>query len=106
MFQNPCFQDTFASVVSLDDGIVVYITPSIANILGFPKDMLVGRSFIDFIHPKDRMAFASHITCGMSFPMPVTEQHSPQGSNASAGTYFNEHEKLISYVLLIFVYLN
>ncbi|ODN00419.1 Period circadian protein, partial [Orchesella cincta] len=78
-------EDTFASVVSLEDGIIVYITPSIANILGFPKDMLVGRSFIDFVHPKDRMAFASHITCGMSFPM--SEQHSPQnqGSNIATG---------------------
>ncbi|CAL8089978.1 unnamed protein product [Orchesella dallaii] len=78
-------EDTFASVVSLEDGIIVYITPSIASILGFPKDMLVGRSFIDFVHPKDRMAFASHITCGMSFPM--SEQHNPQnqGSNNASG---------------------
>jgi len=63
------FQDGFATVVSLDDGVVVYITPTISNILGFPKDMLLGRSFIDFVHPKDRMAFASHITCGINFPI-------------------------------------
>jgi period circadian protein len=53
----------------MEDGVVVHITPTITNVLGFPRDMWIGRSFIDFVHPKDRMAFASHITCGLSFPV-------------------------------------
>jgi period circadian protein len=65
--------------VSLDDGVVVYLTPSISNILGFPKDMLVGRSFIDFVHPKDKMAFASHITCGINFPIDQNTSAQNQG---------------------------
>ena len=53
----------------MEDGVVVHLSPTITNVLGFPKDMWIGRSFIDFVHPKDRMAFASHITCGLSFPV-------------------------------------
>lgn len=82
-------------MVSLDDGIVVYITQTISDILGFPKDMLVGRSFIDFVHPKDRMAFASHITCGMSFPM--SEQQQSQGPNASVNNTGKIHFLFISF---------
>jgi PAS fold len=46
-------------VMSMHDGVVVYTTPSITNSLGFPRDMWLGRSFIDFVHPKDR--------CGLTF---------------------------------------
>jgi len=52
----------------MEDGIVVYITSGISDILGFPQDMLLGRNFIDFVHPKDRMPFASHITSGTHYP--------------------------------------
>jgi len=55
----------------MEDGVVVHMTPTITNVLGFPKDMWIGRSFIDFVHPKDRMAFASHIASGLSFPVEV-----------------------------------
>ena len=48
----------------MHDGIVLYTTPSI-NVLGFPRDMWLGRSFIDFVHPKDRATFASQITTGI-----------------------------------------
>jgi len=62
-------KDGFATAVSMEDGVVVHLSPNITKVLGFPKDMWIGRSFIDFVHPKDRIAFASHITCGLSFPI-------------------------------------
>jgi period circadian protein len=54
----------------MQDGMVVFTTPSISDAVGFPRDMWLGRSFIDFIHPKDRAAFTSHITSGVAMPLP------------------------------------
>ena len=48
--------------------MVMYTTDTITNILGYPKDMWIGRSFIDFVHPKDRVTFTSQITSGISLP--------------------------------------
>nr|BAL72156.1 PERIOD, isoform 2 [Apteronemobius asahinai] len=62
-------ENEFSTIVSLNDGVVMYTTSTITSVLGFPKDMWLGRSFIDFVHPKDRMAFASHITTGVSLPV-------------------------------------
>lgn len=47
-------EEGFCCVMSMQDGVVLYTTPSITNSLGFPRDMWLGRSFIDFVHPKDR----------------------------------------------------
>ncbi|XP_065349399.1 period circadian protein isoform X1 [Cloeon dipterum] len=58
----------FCAVVSMHDGVVMYTTASLTEVLGFPKDMWLGRSFIDFVHPKDRISFASHITSGVAAP--------------------------------------
>ena len=54
----------------MEDGLVVYITEEISQILGYPKDMWMGRSFMDLVHPKDKMAFASQFTFsgGITFP--------------------------------------
>jgi hypothetical protein len=52
----------------MHDGVVMYTTASLTEVLGFPKDMWLGRSFIDFVHPKDRISFASHITSGFAAP--------------------------------------
>ncbi|CAH2103778.1 unnamed protein product [Euphydryas editha] len=60
--------DGFSCVISMQDGILMYTTSSITTALGFPKDMWLGRSFIDFVHPKDRNAFASQITNGLAVP--------------------------------------
>lgn len=51
------------------DGIVLYTTPSLTAVLGFPKDMWLGRSFIDFVHPKDRETFSSQVTNGIAIPL-------------------------------------
>ncbi|XP_017137127.1 period circadian protein isoform X2 [Drosophila miranda] len=58
-------EDSFCCVISMHDGIVLYTTPSITDVLGFPRDMWLGRSFIDFVHTKDRATFASQITTGI-----------------------------------------
>nr|AGZ88038.1 PERIOD [Belgica antarctica] len=59
-------EEGFCCVMSMHDGVVLYTTPSITNGLGFPRDMWLGRSFIDFVHPKDRPTFASQITSGVA----------------------------------------
>lgn len=65
-------QESFCCVISMHDGIVLYTTPSITDVLGFPRDMWLGRSFIDFVHTKDRATFASQITTGI----PIAESRS------------------------------
>lgn len=52
----------------MHDGVVLYTTPTLTDVLGFPRDMWLGRSFIDFVHPKDRATFASQITSGVAVP--------------------------------------
>nr|BAA28712.1 period protein [Chymomyza costata] len=59
-------EDSFCSVISMHDGIVLYTTPNITDVLGYPDDMWPGRSFIDFVHDKDRATFASKITTGIT----------------------------------------
>ncbi|XP_072934869.1 period circadian protein-like [Epargyreus clarus] len=60
--------DSFSCVISMHDGVVMYTTASITTILGFPKEMWIGRSFLDFVHPRDRNLFASQITSGLAVP--------------------------------------
>ncbi|XP_030767929.1 period circadian protein-like isoform X1 [Sitophilus oryzae] len=63
------FNEGFCCVISIHDGAVIYTTPSLTNVLGFPKDTWTGRSFVDFIHPKDRDTFASQITNCLASPL-------------------------------------
>lgn len=63
------FQDGFCCIISMYDGVVLYTTPSLTAVLGFPKDMWLGRSFIDFVHPKDRETFSSQVTTGIALPL-------------------------------------
>lgn len=51
------------------DGVVLYTIPGLTTALGFPKDMWLGRSFIDFVHPKDRETFTSQIANGLAVPL-------------------------------------
>lgn len=55
-------------MISMFDGVVLYTTPSMSAALGFPKDTWTGRSFIDFVHPKDRSTFTGQITNGVVAP--------------------------------------
>lgn len=61
-------KDGFCCVISIYDGVVLYTTPSLTTALGFPKDMWLGRSFIDFVHPKDRETFSNQVTNGVYIP--------------------------------------
>ena len=58
----------FCAAVSLNDGMVLQTTPTITAVLGFPKDMWHGRSFIDFVHPMDRTTFTNKITSTVMLP--------------------------------------
>lgn len=60
-------EEGFCCVISMCDGVVLFTTPTITESLGFPRDMWLGRSFIDFVHPKDRHTFASQISSGVPF---------------------------------------
>ncbi|XP_070157123.1 period circadian regulator isoform X3 [Polyergus mexicanus] len=51
----------FCAVISMHDGLVLYTTPSIVTALGYLKDAWIGRSFIDYIHPKDKNTLADQI---------------------------------------------
>lgn len=57
----------FCCVISMFDGVVLFTSPTITESLGFPRDMWLGRSFIDFVHPKDRHTFANQISSGVPF---------------------------------------
>nr|AQY60264.1 period [Mythimna separata] len=61
-------KDGFSCVISMHDGVVMYATSTLTTTLGYPKDMWIGRSFIDFVHPRDRNTFASQITNGLAVP--------------------------------------
>ena len=54
--------DGFCVAVSMNNGMVVHTTPSLSTVLCYPKDMWIGRSLIDFVHPKDRDYFISQVT--------------------------------------------
>ncbi|KAM3968404.1 period circadian regulator [Aphomia sociella] len=76
----------FSCVISMEDGVVMYTTSSLTVTLGFPKEMWIGRSFIDFIHPKDRNTFASQITSGLAFPKIVNGKEKAQPPFSSVST--------------------
>ena len=48
-------------LVSLRKGTVVRTSGSMAELLGYPPDMWVGRNFIDYIYPRDRASFTNTI---------------------------------------------
>ncbi|XP_017763849.1 PREDICTED: period circadian protein isoform X6 [Eufriesea mexicana] len=58
----------FCAVISMHDGLVLYTTPSICTALGYPKDAWIGRSFIDYVHPKDKATLADQITSSIVSP--------------------------------------
>jgi period circadian protein len=61
-------QDGFCAVISMHDGLVLYTTSSICTALGYLKDAWIGRSFIDYVHPKDRTTLANQITSVIASP--------------------------------------
>lgn len=55
-------------MISMHDGLVLYTTPSICTALGYPKDAWIDRSFIDYVHSKDKATLADQITSGIALP--------------------------------------
>lgn len=77
----------------MHDGVVLYTTPNLTNVLGFPQDMWLGRSFIDFVHPKDRVTFASHITADVAIPL-------AENAGQLKGTYHHKYlQKLFNTLI-------
>ncbi|XP_076642718.1 period circadian regulator isoform X1 [Halictus rubicundus] len=74
----------FCAVISMHDGLVLYTTPSICTALGYPKDAWIGRSFIDYVHPKDKGTFADQITSGIVSP----HEDRPKGINGRRASLF------------------
>lgn len=60
------FQNQFILIISLANGAIMYATESLHQLLGFPKDMLLGRSLIDFVNPKDKSALTEQIAQGVA----------------------------------------
>ncbi|XP_042864690.1 period circadian protein-like isoform X3 [Penaeus japonicus] len=58
----------FTVAISVQDGTVLHLSPAVTDVLGFPKDMLIGQSFIDFVYPKDSINFSSKIIHGLNMP--------------------------------------
>ncbi|CAF4744706.1 unnamed protein product [Pieris macdunnoughi] len=78
--------DGFSCVISMQDGVVMYTTSSLTNTLGYPREMWIGRSFIDFVHPRDRNTFASQITNGVAIPKIVHRTHHKDNIKLSFST--------------------
>lgn len=69
---NEILADSFGVVVSMNDGLIIHTSNSISENMGYPKDMWQGRSFIDFIHPKNRISFVSYVTSVLTDPSTVS----------------------------------
>jgi len=81
----------FCVAVSMHDGMVVQTTASINHVLGYPKDMWVGRNFIDFVHPMDRDTFINQVTENLG--LILRDIHSSQQANwkdtyCKSGSFF------------------
>jgi len=61
--------DGFCVAVSLRNGMVIHTTETLTSVLGYPKDMWIGRSFIDFVHAKDREVFIAQVSENMCVPV-------------------------------------
>ncbi|XP_018050159.1 PREDICTED: period circadian protein isoform X6 [Atta colombica] len=77
--------DGFCAVISMHDGLVLYTTPSICTALGYLKDSWIGKSFIDYVHPKDKNTLADQITSGIASP---PEEERSKGINGRRASLF------------------
>lgn len=71
---NEVPDDLFGVVVSMTDGLIINTSKSIHKNMGYQKDMLKGRSFIDFVHPKDRISFISYVTTVLMDPCIISRR--------------------------------
>ena len=54
-------RDSFCVAVSMNTGLVVHTTPALTAVLGYPRDVWIGLSLMDFVHPKDREYFITQV---------------------------------------------
>ena len=54
-------RDSFCVAVSMNTGLVVHTTPNLTAVLGYPRDMWIGLSLMDFVHSKDREYFITQV---------------------------------------------
>ena len=59
----------FCAAVSRADGTVQHTTDSLTASLGYPRGMLVGRSFLDYIPQEDQQEFCAQVTAKLSVPI-------------------------------------
>lgn len=71
---NEVRDDSFGFVISMNDGLIINTSNNIHKVMGYPKDMGQGRSFIDFIHPKDHMSFMRYVTSVLIDPCKISKQ--------------------------------
>ncbi|XP_015189237.1 PREDICTED: period circadian protein isoform X3 [Polistes dominula] len=76
--------DGFCAVISMHDGLVLYITPSICTALGYSKDAWIGRSFINYVHSKDKITLADQIKNGLV----SSQKDDPKGINEKRASLF------------------
>lgn len=90
---------------------MLHVTTSISKVLGYPKDMWLGRSLIEFVHPKDRMVFATNLTMELNLPFMDCDEHALNGDFHPSSFYcrfrvyhgsknsngFSAAEKKVSY---------
>ncbi|XP_043517512.1 period circadian protein isoform X2 [Frieseomelitta varia] len=74
----------FCAVISMHDGLVLYTTPSICTALGYSKDAWIGRSFINYVYPKDKATLADQITKSIVWP----QEDRPKGINGRRASLF------------------
>jgi PAS domain S-box-containing protein len=50
------------------DGVIRYESPSVQRVLGYPADALVGRCFLELVHPDDAARAAAFLACQIDDP--------------------------------------
>lgn len=58
----------------MNNGLIINTSNSIHKSMGYPKYMWQGRSFIDYIHPKDRISFTSYVTSVLTDPYTISSR--------------------------------
>jgi PAS domain S-box-containing protein len=76
----------------VDDGTIVYCSPAITHILGYPIQELVGRNVFDLIHPEDRPQVTQQLTLVARQPnitLRARVQHADGSWRDMEGTFTN-----------------
>ena len=55
-------------------GVVTYISPIVRNVFGYEPEDLIGKMFLEFVHPEDRCLLTkrfSELTKGVEYPLDI-----------------------------------